>query len=107
VNECLKRQWDEQTAQNVPEDERKLGPGCGNWDENNVLPNNVKNNLSSLERHAVKLNPGDAVICHYLLVHEVAPNYEDDIRMQLYVRVKSQEYHPMHSMLDVRRDFYG
>lgn len=104
MNNCLRRQWDEQAAQNIPEESRNLGPGCGHWDVTAVIPNDVKERLNN--PFMVKLQPGDAVICHYLLVHEVAPNYEDDIRMQLYARIKSHEYHNTHSMIDMWRDYY-
>jgi hypothetical protein len=92
VNESLCAQW---------RDHQSLGPGIGNWKERDVFPSDVQLPVPLM----IKLEPGDAIICHYLLIHEVAPNYEDEIRMQLYLRVKSSHFHESESLFDLRRDY--
>jgi hypothetical protein len=103
VNQTLQRQWGLQQSQI----ERKLGPGVEGWDENAVLPNEIRQRLGdgSLAPVVVRLRPGDAVICHYLLVHEVSPNYGSEIRMQLYLRVKDKEFDNCQSMVEMWRDY--
>jgi hypothetical protein len=98
VNETLQTQWQR---------DRKLGPGGDGWDEGEVIPNEIRRRLSdaSLTPLIVKLGRGDAIICHYLLVHEVAANYGDEIRMQLYLRVKAKEFDNVDSLVEMWRDY--
>lgn len=40
----------------------------------------------------VLLNAGDAVFCHYQLVHNVSPNLNDNIRVNLYWRISHKRH---------------
>jgi ectoine hydroxylase-related dioxygenase (phytanoyl-CoA dioxygenase family) len=40
----------------------------------------------------VRLDPGDAVICHPLTAHRAARNFSADVRMQVYFRLKHRRH---------------
>lgn len=84
-------QWSAQESAGVAEAERKLGPGHGGgWERGQFYPPKAIEDIAPTQ---LCLQPGDAVICHYQLVHAVADNAGDDARMNLYWRIR----HPRHS----------
>ena len=102
VNEALNTQWNKQEELDIPESLRKLGPGEWSWNSGNAIPDNV---LDDIEPIQVLLNKGDAVIAHHQLAHAVAQNFSDEIRMQLYVRIKHRDYDEVNSLLNLWKDF--
>jgi hypothetical protein len=107
MNQQFLAQWNEQHSREISERDRKLGPGEFGWQQGGVIPNEIAQQIKDgkLAPLMVKLRPGDIVLGHYLLVHEVAPNYEDEIRMQLYWRVKDQGFDNTQSLLEIWRDY--
>ena len=102
INEVLKTQWSKQEELDVPESLRKLGPGQWSWQDGNAIPNNILDNIEPVQ---VLLSKGDAIIAHHQLCHSVSQNYSDDIRIQLYYRLKHLEYDRVESLLDLWKDF--
>ena len=102
VNEVLNKQWSKQEELDIPENSRKLGPGQWSWSNENAIPNNI---LDSIEPVQVLLNKGDAIIAHHQLCHSVSQNFSDDLRIQLYYRIKHVEYDRVVSLLNLWKDF--
>ncbi len=52
---------------------------------------------------------GDAVICHYQLMHGIAPNVSPHIRYATFFRLKHRDHdtHPMEVMTDIWLDWEG
>lgn len=98
VCEKLRQQWD--SSAELPMEDRVLGPqpipGSG-WSLHEVY-----DRITPVQ---LKLQAGDAVICHYNLIHCVADNRAEEVRMQLYHRVKADQHGPA-SLLNTWHDYH-
>lgn len=99
---AFQAQWDAQAKAGVLEARRQLGPGHSvDWPAGHVYPQGA---IDGIEPQQVLLQRGDAVLCHYQLVHCVADNTGDEARMNLYWRL-SPANHGLHSLVDLFADF--
>eukprot|EP01036_Dinobryon_divergens_P029993 gene29993-39175_t len=98
VGEKLRQQWD--GSLHFPVEDRILGPQPipgSTWSLEEVY-----GNITPVQ---LKLQAGDAVICHYNLIHCVAENRGDEVRMQLYHRIRVAQ-HATASLLHTWHDYH-
>ena len=87
VNEKFRQQWD--SSADLPMEDRILGPqpiSGLRWSLHEVH--------DTITPVQLKLQAGNAIICHYNLIHCVADNIAEQVRMQLYNRVRVNQYGP-------------